>query len=76
MIHIKKNLFSTIIQFYAINIVFYNHVKICPLNTCEICGLKCNFAGGANVTFCGMFQYLTLFGIVIGYTIAASISMT
>ncbi|KAK2438854.1 Amino acid permease 2 [Trifolium repens] len=32
--------------------------------------------GGANVTFCGMFQYLTLFGIVIGYTIAASISMT
>ncbi|AES94687.2 transmembrane amino acid transporter family protein [Medicago truncatula] len=32
--------------------------------------------GGAKVTFCGIFQYLNLFGIVIGYTIAASISMT
>ncbi|XP_045823428.1 amino acid permease 2-like [Trifolium pratense] len=32
--------------------------------------------GGANVTLCGIFQYLNLFGIVIGYTIAASISMT
>ncbi|XP_004503904.1 amino acid permease 4-like [Cicer arietinum] len=32
--------------------------------------------GGVNVTFCGIFQYLNLFGIVIGYTIAASISMT
>ncbi|XP_020203977.1 amino acid permease 4 [Cajanus cajan] len=31
--------------------------------------------GGANVTFCGIFQYLNLLGIVIGYTIAASISM-
>ncbi|CAI8619169.1 unnamed protein product [Vicia faba] len=31
--------------------------------------------GGVNVTFCGIFQYLNLFGIVIGYTIAASISM-
>ncbi|KAE9610214.1 hypothetical protein Lal_00006649 [Lupinus albus] len=31
--------------------------------------------GGVNVTFCGMFQYLNLLGIVIGYTIAASISM-
>ncbi|RZB94501.1 Amino acid permease 2 [Glycine soja] len=33
------------------------------------------FVGGANVTFCGIFQYLNLLGIVIGYTIAASISM-
>jgi hypothetical protein len=47
-----------------------------PLNTCGIMWTKMYFAGGANVTFCGMFQYLTLFGIVIGYTIAASISMT
>ncbi|CAL0325210.1 unnamed protein product [Lupinus luteus] len=31
--------------------------------------------GGVNVTLCGMFQYLNLLGIVIGYTIAASISM-
>ncbi|KAJ1405031.1 Amino acid transporter, transmembrane domain [Sesbania bispinosa] len=31
--------------------------------------------GGVNVTFCGIFQYLNLLGIVIGYTIAASISM-
>ncbi|XP_061346803.1 amino acid permease 4-like [Gastrolobium bilobum] len=32
--------------------------------------------GGVNVAMCGIFQYLNLFGIVIGYTIAASISMT
>ncbi|KAK7318414.1 hypothetical protein RJT34_03114 [Clitoria ternatea] len=31
--------------------------------------------GGVNVTMCGIFQYLNLLGIVIGYTIAASISM-
>ncbi|CAL0306681.1 unnamed protein product [Lupinus luteus] len=31
--------------------------------------------GGASVTLCGFFQYLNLLGIVIGYTIAASISM-
>ncbi|XP_027341307.1 amino acid permease 4-like [Abrus precatorius] len=31
--------------------------------------------GGVNVTLCGIFQYLNLLGIVIGYTIAASISM-
>ncbi|KAL1364658.1 hypothetical protein HN51_012805 [Arachis hypogaea] len=31
--------------------------------------------GGVNVKLCGMFQYLNLLGIVVGYTIAASISM-
>ncbi|OIW18150.1 hypothetical protein TanjilG_31270 [Lupinus angustifolius] len=31
--------------------------------------------GGVSVTLCGIFQYLNLLGIVIGYTIAASISM-
>ncbi|KAE9602760.1 hypothetical protein Lal_00049644 [Lupinus albus] len=31
--------------------------------------------GGVSVTVCGIFQYLNLLGIVIGYTIAASISM-
>ncbi|KAJ0097761.1 hypothetical protein Patl1_28022 [Pistacia atlantica] len=31
--------------------------------------------GGAKVKACGMVQYLNLFGIAIGYTIAASISM-
>ncbi|TKY60455.1 Amino acid permease 2 [Spatholobus suberectus] len=31
--------------------------------------------GGVNVKLCGIFQYLNLLGIVIGYTIAASVSM-
>ncbi|MCH1922002.1 amino acid transporter, partial [Shewanella sp. A3A] len=31
--------------------------------------------GGAKVTFCGVIQYANLFGVAIGYTIAASISM-
>ncbi|KAF7840145.1 amino acid permease 4-like [Senna tora] len=31
--------------------------------------------GGFSVTLCGIFQYLNLVGIAIGYTIAASISM-
>ncbi|KAJ7957059.1 Amino acid permease [Quillaja saponaria] len=31
--------------------------------------------GGAKVKTCGIIQYLNLFGIAIGYTIAASISM-
>ncbi|CAJ1937765.1 unnamed protein product [Sphenostylis stenocarpa] len=31
--------------------------------------------GGSHVTLCGIIQYLDLLGIVIGYTIAASISM-
>ncbi|KAJ7945126.1 Amino acid permease [Quillaja saponaria] len=31
--------------------------------------------GGAKVKACGIIQYLNLFGIAIGYTIAASISM-
>ncbi|CAL0330047.1 unnamed protein product [Lupinus luteus] len=31
--------------------------------------------GGVSVTLCGTFQYLNLLGVVIGYTIAASISM-
>ncbi|KAK7350914.1 hypothetical protein VNO77_09963 [Canavalia gladiata] len=31
--------------------------------------------GGYNVTFCGIVQYLNLFGSAIGYTIAAAISM-
>jgi hypothetical protein len=46
-----------------------------PLNTYGIMWTKSYFAGGANVTFCGMFQHLNLFGIVIGYTITVSISM-
>jgi hypothetical protein len=32
-------------------------------------------SGGAKVKACGFIQYLNLFGIAIGYTIAASISM-
>lgn len=32
--------------------------------------------GGAKVKICGLIQYLNLFGVAIGYTIAASISMT
>lgn len=31
--------------------------------------------GGVKVKFCGLVQYLNLFGVAIGYTIAASISM-
>ncbi|XP_057550324.1 amino acid permease 3-like [Amaranthus tricolor] len=31
--------------------------------------------GGAKVKFCGIIQYVNLFGVAIGYTIAASISM-
>ncbi|CAJ1974829.1 unnamed protein product [Sphenostylis stenocarpa] len=31
--------------------------------------------GGNSVTFCGIVQYLNLFGSAIGYTIAASLSM-
>ncbi|KAK1299831.1 Amino acid permease 3 [Acorus calamus] len=32
--------------------------------------------GGMKVKICGFIQYLNLFGVAIGYTIAASISMT
>ncbi|KAJ4965164.1 hypothetical protein NE237_017013 [Protea cynaroides] len=32
--------------------------------------------GGVKVMLCGLNQYLNLFGVAIGYTIAASISMT
>ncbi|KAF4372949.1 hypothetical protein CsatB_008500 [Cannabis sativa] len=31
--------------------------------------------GGVQVKFCGIIQYLNLFGVAIGYTIASSISM-
>jgi amino acid permease len=31
--------------------------------------------GGAKVKVCGAIQYLNLFGVAVGYTIAASISM-
>ncbi|KAK9287216.1 hypothetical protein L1049_015629 [Liquidambar formosana] len=31
--------------------------------------------GGRKVTLCGLIQYLNLFGVAIGYTIAASVSM-
>ncbi|KAL5982753.1 Amino acid permease 3 [Asimina triloba] len=31
--------------------------------------------GGSKVKFCGVIQYLNLFGVAIGYTIASSISM-
>ncbi|KAL9417548.1 hypothetical protein AB3S75_040516 [Citrus x aurantiifolia] len=31
--------------------------------------------GGKKVIFCGLIQYLNLFGVAIGYTIAASVSM-
>lgn len=33
------------------------------------------FAGGFKVKICGWVQYLNLFGVAIGYTIASSISM-
>lgn len=32
-------------------------------------------AGGRKVMLCGLIQYINLFGIAIGYTIAASVSM-
>ncbi|KAK4572742.1 hypothetical protein RGQ29_030960 [Quercus rubra] len=32
--------------------------------------------GGSKVKICGLVQYLNLFGVAIGYTIASSISMT
>lgn len=32
-------------------------------------------AGGRKVMLCGLIQYLNLFGVAIGYTIAASVSM-
>lgn len=32
-------------------------------------------SGGKKVIFCGLIQYLNLFGVAIGYTIAASVSM-
>ncbi|KAK7813883.1 amino acid permease 2 [Quercus suber] len=35
----------------------------------------CYRAGGRKVMLCGLIQYLNLFGIAIGYTIAASVSM-
>lgn len=31
--------------------------------------------GGTKVKLCGLIQYVNLFGIAIGYTIAASVSM-
>ena len=33
------------------------------------------FSGGLQVKICGIVQYLNLFGVAIGYTIASSISM-
>jgi hypothetical protein len=33
------------------------------------------FSGGVKVKICGFVQYLNLFGVAIGYTIASSISM-
>ncbi|XP_021658905.2 amino acid permease 4 [Hevea brasiliensis] len=36
--------------------------------------IKANL-GGRKVFFCGLIQYLNLFGVAIGYTIAASVSM-
>lgn len=33
------------------------------------------YLGGAKVKICGLIQYLNLFGVAIGYTIASSISM-
>lgn len=32
-------------------------------------------AGGKKVKICGWIQYINLFGVAIGYTIAASVSM-
>ena len=36
--------------------------------------LQC-FSGGVKVSLCGLVQYIGIFGIAIGYTIASSISM-
>lgn len=33
------------------------------------------FSGGKKVKVCGIIQYVNLFGVAIGYTIAASVSM-
>ncbi|XP_020573673.1 amino acid permease 3-like [Phalaenopsis equestris] len=35
-----------------------------------------SYLGGMKVKLCGFIQYLNLFGVAIGYTIASSISMT
>lgn len=37
--------------------------------------LKSNFSGGFRVKMCGVVQYVNLFGVAIGYTIASAISM-
>lgn len=37
--------------------------------------MLCFLVGGFKFKICGLIQYLNLFGIAIGYTIAASISM-
>ncbi|KAK5842744.1 hypothetical protein PVK06_005132 [Gossypium arboreum] len=37
--------------------------------------LLCYLSGGFEVKICGWVQYLNLFGVAIGYTIASSISM-
>ena len=35
----------------------------------------CVLTGGFRFKICGLIQFLNLFGITVGYTIAASISM-
>lgn len=33
------------------------------------------FIGGVKVKLCGIVQYLNIFGVAIGYTIASAVSM-
>lgn len=41
------------------------------LNVIDMIGVT----GGLKVMMCGLIQYINLFGVAIGYTIAASVSM-
>lgn len=36
---------------------------------------KRHFSGGFRVKMCGVVQYVNLFGVAVGYTIASAISM-
>lgn len=51
----------TFILFYFIKVLIFIYVFLS--------------LGGSKVKICGLVQYLNLFGVAIGYTIASSISM-
>lgn len=59
--HTSKQILGSVSEFQSLNLV-------------NFCGCVCS-AGGIQVKLCGIVQYLNLFGVAIGYTIASSISM-